>query len=87
MPPRYEVEISPSAGRDLRKLPSNVQDRLIPAIRSLADNPRPPGVTKLTDARNLYRIRVGDYRVVYSVDDKVRIVTITRVGHRRTVYD
>ncbi len=82
MPQRYEVEISPSAGRDLRKLPSAAQDRIIPAIRALATDPRPTRVKKLAGERDLYGIRVGDYRVVYAIDDIVKVVSVSRIGHR-----
>ena len=60
--------------------------RIIPQIRTLAENPRPPGCRKLTRSKNDWRIRIGDYRVLYEIDEKVRAVRITRVRHRREIY-
>lgn len=81
----YEVELSEVAKRDLERLESPVQDRLRLAFRVLSRNPRPPKSIKLK-GRSGYRIRVGDYRVIYEIfDDKV-IVLVTRIGHRREIY-
>jgi mRNA interferase RelE/StbE len=55
-------------------------------IGKLAENPRPPGVDKMTDAGGLHRVRVGDYRVVYAVDDSARIVTVAAIGKRDDIY-
>ena len=82
----YEVELSASARRDLHRLPRTVQDRVLRQLRSLAGNPRPTGVRKLTDSDNVYRVRVGDYRVVFTVDDSIRNVSVLRIGHRSDVY-
>lgn len=82
---RYRIEFAPRAARQFRKLPSNVQQRLRPAIDKLAENPRPPGSERI-QGQDLYRVRVGDYRVVYEVRDQVLVVLITKVGHRREVY-
>ena len=60
--------------------------RLRTRIDSLADNPRPPDTKKLSGAEELYRIRVGDYRVLYAIQDKVLLVLVVKVGHRREVY-
>jgi mRNA interferase RelE/StbE len=82
---RYEVELSEVAKRDLSKLESQAQDRLRLAFRVLSRNPRPPKSVKLK-GRSGYRIRVGDYRVIYEIfDDKV-IILVTRIGHRREIY-
>jgi len=86
VPPRYRVEIAPSAQRELSKLPRNVQKRIDERIRALAENPRPAGSRKLEEEEGFYRIRVGDYRIVYQVKDKVLIVLVIRIGHRREVY-
>lgn len=82
---RFEVELSEVAKKDLSKLESQVQDRLRLAFMILSRNPRPPKSVKLK-GRNGYRIRVGDYRVIYEIlIDKV-IILVTRIGHRRDIY-
>jgi len=81
----YRLEVSHTAHRQIRKLPARTQDRINNAIAGLAENPRPPGVKKLT-ARDGYRIRVGDYRVLYRIDDSERAVIIYRVMGRGDVY-
>ena len=83
----YEVRFKPSAGREWDRLPSEVKSRIQPAFGNLARNPRPSGVKKLQGRRDIYRIRVGDYRVVYEINDEERIVRIARIGHRSEVYE
>ena len=83
----YSVTFAASAKKELRDLPTEAVGRLIPKIRELADNPRPVGSKKLHGYRNRWRIRVGDYRVVYAIDDKASMVDITRIAHRKDVYD
>jgi mRNA interferase RelE/StbE len=82
----YRVVLARSAERDLSGLAEATQDRLIRAVDALASNPRPSGVKKLRGTRTLWRIRVGDYRVIYSVDDGKRLVDISHVRHRREAY-
>lgn len=82
----YSVRIFRRAQKELAALPQFVYPRVRDAIRGLADIPRPPGCKKLT-GRNGWRIRVGDYRVIYEIDDGAQIITIMHVGHRRDVYD
>jgi len=82
----YSVELEPAAFRQLKRVPRANQPRVTEQINSLADEPRPAGCEKLTDMNNAWRIRVGDYRVVYVVDDQQQIVVVTRIGHRRDVY-
>ncbi|MBE9036774.1 type II toxin-antitoxin system mRNA interferase toxin, RelE/StbE family [aff. Roholtiella sp. LEGE 12411] len=82
----YEVEFSRGAKKQFRKLPIDVQQRIQTKINELAIEPRPNGVKKLQAGDNSYRIRVGDYRVVYEVDDDVLIVTVIKVGHRSGIY-
>ena len=82
---RYEVSIVPAAERDMSRLPALVHARISRRILLLEDNPRPRGVRRLS-GRGEYRLRVGDHRVLYTVDDKGCIVTILAVGHRRDVY-
>lgn len=81
----YRLELSSRALRDLKKLPEQVRQRLQPQIESLATDPRPPGVVKLEGTENGYRIRIGDYRVLYEIHDAVLRVAVVKVGHRRDV--
>ena len=83
---RYTVEFRRSADKDFRRLGPVTQRRVLQATENLANNPRPAGCRKLQGSENAFRIRVGDYRVVYTVDDTVLIVAIERVRHRRDVY-
>ncbi|MGH9229554.1 MAG: type II toxin-antitoxin system RelE family toxin [Acidimicrobiales bacterium] len=82
----YKVEIARRAIRSLRDLPRREQQRVRAAIDLLADDPRPPGCRKLTGEENAYRVRVGDYRIVYEVLDDRLLIHVVRVGHRRDVY-
>ncbi len=81
----YEVRIVPSAEKEMNRLPSTVHARLSKRILSLEDNPRPRSVRKLS-GREEYRLRVGDYRILYIIDDRNHTVTIRAVAHRRKVY-
>ena len=82
---KYAVLLKASAERELDRLPSRMHERIVRHLARLAEQPRPVGSRKLhgTDA---YRIRVGDYRVLYEVDDRRAKVTVYSVGHRREVY-
>jgi mRNA interferase RelE/StbE len=82
----YLVTFAASAGKELTGLPTDVIARLLPRIRELASNPRPTGCKKLHGYRNRWRIRAGDYRVVYTIDDAGKSVDITRIAHRKEVY-
>ena len=82
----YQVEFSRQADRQFRNLPSQIQKRLQPKIDSLATTPRPHGSEKLSGVDQLYRIRVGDYRLIYAVEDHRLVVLVVKVGHRRDVY-
>ena len=82
----YEVLIERTAEHDLKSLPTAVLNRIVPRIKALAETPRPPGCHKLTGSKNDWRIRIGDYRVVYEIDDGRKRVRIFRVRHRREVY-
>ena len=84
---RYEVRIAPSALKDLERLDQKRdRDRITEHIEALADNPRTPGSKKLKGTADLYRIRVGDFRVIYSIDDAVVRVLVLRIGNRRDIY-
>jgi len=82
----YQVSFAPAAERQLRKLPQDVQRRIVRASEALEANPRPPGSAKLQGEDDLYRIRAGDWRIVYQIRDDQLLVLIVRVGHRRDVY-
>jgi mRNA interferase RelE/StbE len=82
----YRVQILDSALRQLEKLPRVQRDRIRRRIRELAAEPRPRGSIKLEGGDDHYRIRVGDYRVIYAIQDDELIVLVLRVGHRRDVY-
>jgi mRNA interferase RelE/StbE len=82
----YRVELTPAAQRDLRSLDRPVLRRIDARIRSLAEEPRPHGVEKLAGDSEVYRVRVGDYRILYQIDDAVLVVLVVRVRHRREVY-
>ena len=81
----YEVRIISSAEKEMNRLPAIAHARLSKRILSLGNNPRPRGVRKLS-GREEYRLRVGDYRILYIIDDRNHAVTILSVGHRREVY-
>ena len=82
---KYKVQILHAAEKEMDKLPTATHTRISRRILSLEDNPRPKGVKKL-GGREEYRLRVGNYRVLYTVDDEESIVTIFAIGHRREVY-
>ena len=82
----YRVVFRPSASTALGKLPRDVQARLMQKCLSLQDDPRPHGVTKLQGGDNLYRVRVGAYRIVYAISDADALVTVAVVGDRKDVY-
>ena len=84
---KYSLEIKPAAGKALDALDNALFARIDRKILVLAENPRPPGSKKLRGYKDQWRIRVGDWRVVYIVDDAAKRVSITRVAHRREVYD
>jgi mRNA interferase RelE/StbE len=81
----YRLTIRRGAQRALGQLPTSAYERVRDAIRALADDPHPPGCLRLS-GRDGWRIRVGDYRVIYEIDSDEREVTVLHVGHRRDVY-
>ena len=82
---KYGIRLLRSAEKEMEKLPVEIHSRISRRILSLEDNPRPKGAKKLS-ARDEYRLRVGNYRILYTVSDSDRAVTIIAVGHRREVY-
>ena len=84
---RFRLVIKASAAKELEAVDGKAnRQRLVRAISSLAGEPRPPGVEKLSGTKDRFRIRVGDYRVVYAIEDEVLTVFVVKVGHRREVY-
>lgn len=83
---RYSIEVLPSAARQIARLAKDVRVRVARKIEALAADPRPHGVKQLHGEEQLYRVRVGDYRVIYQIKTDRLIVVIVRVGHRKDVY-
>ena len=82
----YQVQIAPAAQREFRRLPPEVVRKVDAAMLELEQHPRPHGCAKLEGSEDEYRVRVGDYRMLYVIDDKARLVTIAHVRHRRDAY-
>jgi mRNA interferase RelE/StbE len=82
----YKVEFASSAAKEFRALPAELKRRITPAIDALMQNPYPRGLRKLAGHDKLYRVRVGQYRIVYEIDDDTKSILITRVRHRRDAY-
>jgi mRNA interferase RelE/StbE len=84
---KYHVALTASAEKELKKLPARLIARIVPRLENLASNPRPPGCKKLQGGDREWRIRVGDYRVVYTVDHAKLLLEVTRIRHRSAVYE
>jgi mRNA interferase RelE/StbE len=82
----YEVLLERRAERDLKKLSQAMFYRVIPQIKDLSENPKPSGCRKITGSKNDWRIRIGDYRIIYEIDEKEKAVKVMRIRHRREVY-
>lgn len=82
----YEILISKTAERVLKRLPASALSKVVPAIRALALNPRPLGCRKMAGREDIYRIRVGTYRIIYEILDEKLIIHVLKVGHRKDVY-
>jgi mRNA interferase RelE/StbE len=83
----YRIDLTPAAARQFRKLPPNQKERIRSRIDRLGADPRPSGCEKIAGANSLFRIRVGDYRIIYEVQDDVLVVIVVLIGNRRDVYD
>lgn len=83
----YQVALSPSATRQLRKFDPAVRRRIQAVLELLAENPRPPAATRLVGGAGEWRVRTGDYRVIYEIHEGQLLVLVLRVGHRREVYE
>jgi mRNA interferase RelE/StbE len=84
---QYTVVVSQTAEKELQRLPSRTIEKIIALLKSLQDNPRPGGCKKLKGYKNLWRARVGDYRIIYAIDDVILLVDVREVGHRKDIYD
>ena len=82
----YRVEVAPAAVRQLRKLDRVARRRVQAAIELLAEQPRPSGAKKLVGGDGEWRVRTGDYRIVYEIRDEVLVILVVAVGHRRDIY-
>jgi len=83
---RRSLEISRTAEKQLRELPVDAQRRIVRAVLALPDDPHPQGARKLSGYDDVFRIRVGVYRVIYSVADEALVIIILKIGHRKDVY-
>lgn len=83
---KYRIEVSATAQKQIRKLNKADQIRVLRAIQNLAKEPRPPGTRKLRGYEDVYRIRVGTYRILYSIESGRLLIIVLKVGHRRDVY-
>ena len=83
----YAVQVKPSARKELEALPNEALARVIQKMEALRDSPRPAGCKKLKGYKDHWRVRVGAWRVAYIIDDSRRLISITRIAHRRDVYE
>ncbi|HSE91013.1 MAG TPA: type II toxin-antitoxin system RelE/ParE family toxin [Candidatus Binatia bacterium] len=82
----HEVFLERAAERDLKALSLTVYDRVVSHLKALSRNPRPAGCKKITGSRSDWRIRIGDYRVIYEIDDRAKVIRVMRIRHRREAY-
>ncbi len=83
----YRITLAPAAARQLRKFDPQVRRRIQAALELLSSNPRPPAATQLVGGAGEWRIRTGDYRIVYEIEDEQLLVLVLRMGHRREIYE
>ncbi|WP_456324618.1 type II toxin-antitoxin system RelE family toxin [Desulfonauticus submarinus] len=82
----YKIEWKHSARKELKKIKKSDISKIIQAVENLSLNPYPPGTRKLHGCEQLYRIRIGKYRIVYSINNKILLIEIIRIGHRKNIY-
>lgn len=82
----FSIQLTKAAARDLKSIPKSVLQKIDVCILKLADDPLPPGVKKLSNSGGMYRVRVGDYRMIYKIEHDVLTILVVRIGHRRDVY-
>ncbi|HEY6988645.1 MAG TPA: type II toxin-antitoxin system RelE/ParE family toxin [Bryobacteraceae bacterium] len=83
----YAVEVKPSARKELEALPDSVLARVVRRLEALGNTPRPAGCKKLKGYKDYWRVRVGDWRVLYIIDDTAKVVSVTRIAHHHEVYE
>ena len=83
----HQIVLAPSAARQLRKFDPDIRRRIQAVLELLAENPRPPAATQLVGGAGEWRVRTGDYRVIYEIDDGRLLILVLRMGHRREVYE
>jgi mRNA interferase RelE/StbE len=84
--PEYQIDFARSARKELEKLPPQIAERILDRIENLSAEPRPSGSLKLKGESLLWRIRIGDYRVIYSIDDRKHKIDVSFIRHRKDVY-
>lgn len=82
----YRIELAKGVEKDLRKIPSQHAERIGAAIKKLSANPKPAGCVKLVGYDIEYRIRVGDYRIIYQIHDSILVILVIEIGHRKDIY-
>jgi mRNA interferase RelE/StbE len=82
----YSILLAPPAERQLKALAEPVQKRIVKRLKSLRENPRPQGIKKLAGEEDLYRIQEGDYRIIYTIQDKQLIILVVKIGDRKAIY-
>ena len=83
---KYTIRLEARTRKTLDRLPGDLYGRVMRKLEALQENPRPVGVEKLSGVEDLYRVRVGDWRIVYAIRDRELVVIVIRIGHRREVY-
>ncbi|MBA2562647.1 MAG: type II toxin-antitoxin system RelE/ParE family toxin [Chitinophagaceae bacterium] len=84
---RYTVVLTKTAEKELQRLPSPTIEKIVNTLKSMEENPRPSGCKKLKGYKNLWRIRVGDYRIIYAIEDVTLMVDVREIGNRKNIYD
>lgn len=82
----YAVRINPTAWKEIMRLNDTMQERILTAIENLEITPRPSGVVKMSGEANIYRVRVGNFRILYEIHDEILVIVVVKVGNRRDVY-
>lgn len=83
----YKVVVSKSAEKELSKLPTQAIAKILPVLQSLEKDPRPIGCKKLKGFKNLWRLRVGNYRIIYAIEDQILLVDVREIGDRKDIYN
>ncbi|HEX7507356.1 MAG TPA: type II toxin-antitoxin system RelE/ParE family toxin [Polyangia bacterium] len=83
---KFSIQVLPSAERDLSSLYGSIRKRIVARIDTLAENPNPSGAVKLQGEKDMWRVRVGDYRILYTIQNAQLVVLVIKIGHRREVY-